>query len=67
MAALYDMVRFDEENMHKRPGFLEWISTIQDGDGRGSIGTDIKSFSGLYSVWDSMSFLYGGLLHGKPP
>jgi acyl homoserine lactone synthase len=29
VAALYDMVRFDDENMQKRPGFLEWISTIR--------------------------------------
>jgi N-acyl-L-homoserine lactone synthetase len=29
VAALYDMVRFDEENVERRPGFLEWISTIQ--------------------------------------
>jgi acyl homoserine lactone synthase len=29
VAALYDMVRFDEENMQKRPDFLEWISTIR--------------------------------------
>ncbi len=29
VAALYDMVRFDDENSIKRPSFLEWISTIQ--------------------------------------
>lgn len=29
VAALYDMVRFDEENSKKRPSFLEWISTIK--------------------------------------
>jgi N-acyl-L-homoserine lactone synthetase len=29
VAALYDMVRFDEENVERRPDFLEWISTIQ--------------------------------------
>jgi acyl homoserine lactone synthase len=28
VAAIYDMVRFDEENMEKRPDFLEWISTL---------------------------------------
>lgn len=28
VAAIYDMVRFDEENMQKRPDFLEWISTL---------------------------------------
>ena len=28
VAALYDMVRFDDENAKKRPSFLEWISTI---------------------------------------
>lgn len=33
VAALYDMVRFDDENMHKRPEFLEWISTIQTATG----------------------------------
>jgi acyl homoserine lactone synthase len=29
VAALYDMARFDHENMEKRPSFLEWISTIK--------------------------------------
>ena len=29
VAALYDMVRFDDENMQKRPRFLDWISTIK--------------------------------------
>jgi acyl homoserine lactone synthase len=29
VAALYDMARFDEENMQKRPGFLDWISKIK--------------------------------------
>jgi acyl homoserine lactone synthase len=29
VAALYDMVRFDDENAQKRPSFLEWISTIR--------------------------------------
>jgi acyl homoserine lactone synthase len=29
VAALYDMVRFDDENLKKRPSFLEWISTIK--------------------------------------
>jgi len=28
VAALYDMARFDEVNAHKKPEFLEWISTI---------------------------------------
>jgi acyl homoserine lactone synthase len=28
VAAIYDMVRFDEENVRKRPDFLEWISTL---------------------------------------
>lgn len=28
VAAIYDMVRFDEENGQKRPEFLEWISTL---------------------------------------
>jgi acyl homoserine lactone synthase len=34
VAALYDMVRFDEGNMQKRPDFLRWISTIETIDGR---------------------------------
>ena len=34
VAALYDMVRFDEGNQSKRPDFLQWISTIQTVDGR---------------------------------
>lgn len=29
VAALYDMARSDNENMDKRPSFLEWISTIR--------------------------------------
>lgn len=33
VAALYDMVRFDEENATKRPSFLEWISTIATPEG----------------------------------
>lgn len=33
VAALYDMARFDEENGIKRPGFLEWISTIKTPNG----------------------------------
>lgn len=33
VAALYDMARFDEENIQKRPGFLEWISTIKTPNG----------------------------------
>jgi acyl homoserine lactone synthase len=33
VAALYDMVRFDEGNMQKRPEFLRWISTIETIDG----------------------------------
>jgi acyl homoserine lactone synthase len=33
VAALYDMVRFDDENIHKRPSFLEWISTIKTSTG----------------------------------
>jgi N-acyl-L-homoserine lactone synthetase len=28
VAAIYDMVRFDEENGQRRPEFLEWISTL---------------------------------------
>ena len=34
VAALYDMVGFDERNMLKRPDFLQWISTIKTVDGR---------------------------------
>ncbi|HEX5647813.1 MAG TPA: GNAT family N-acetyltransferase [Nitrospira sp.] len=34
VAALYDMVKFDEGNGQKRPDFLQWISTIQMADGR---------------------------------
>ena len=34
VAALYDMVRFDDENMQKRPGFLDWISTIKTPTGK---------------------------------
>jgi N-acyl-L-homoserine lactone synthetase len=34
VAALYDMVKFDEGNGQKRPDFLRWISTIQMADGR---------------------------------
>jgi acyl homoserine lactone synthase len=34
VAALYDMARFDNENMEKRPGFLEWISTIKTTTGQ---------------------------------
>ena len=33
VAALYDMVRFDEQNMLKRPDFFEWMSTIKTLDG----------------------------------
>ena len=29
VAALYDMARFDDENMEKRPELLEWISTVR--------------------------------------
>ncbi len=34
VAALYDMVRFDEENVQRRPDFLRWISTIETKDGK---------------------------------
>ncbi len=34
VAALYDMARFDKENLEKRPGFLEWISTIRTTTGQ---------------------------------
>jgi acyl homoserine lactone synthase len=29
VAALYDMVRFDEENKRKRPEFLRWMTTVE--------------------------------------
>lgn len=29
VAALYDMLRFDEENRRKRPEFLRWITTVE--------------------------------------
>jgi N-acyl-L-homoserine lactone synthetase len=29
VAALYDMVRFDEENAIKKPQLLDWISSIE--------------------------------------
>ena len=38
VAALYDMVKFDEGNGQKRPDFLRWISTIQTLDGRAISG-----------------------------
>jgi acyl homoserine lactone synthase len=34
VAALYDMVCFDNENMQKRPDFLDWISTIKTATGK---------------------------------
>jgi hypothetical protein len=33
VAALYDMVRFDEENAIKRPQLLDWISSIETRQG----------------------------------
>lgn len=33
VAAIYDMVRFDEVNMLKRQAFLEWISTLTTSTG----------------------------------
>ena len=44
VAALYDMVRFDDENMQKRPRFLDWISTIKTPMGR-VISNRTSSFS----------------------
>jgi len=29
VAALYDMVRFDEENRRRRPEFLKWMTTVE--------------------------------------
>jgi len=44
VAALYDMTRFDNVNMEKRPGFLEWISTIRTTTGETITGrTSIAS------------------------
>ncbi|HSA62891.1 MAG TPA: GNAT family N-acetyltransferase [Nitrospiraceae bacterium] len=34
VAAMYDMVRFDEENVRKKPDFLRWISTIETVEGQ---------------------------------
>jgi hypothetical protein len=33
VAALYDMVRFDEENAIKKPQLLDWISSIETLEG----------------------------------
>jgi acyl homoserine lactone synthase len=33
VAALYDMVTFDEQNLRKRPDFLQWISTVETAEG----------------------------------
>jgi hypothetical protein len=29
VAALYDMLRFDEENARRRPEFLKWMTTVE--------------------------------------
>lgn len=42
VAALYDMARFDNENMEKRPGFLEWISTIKTTTGQTITGRTLS-------------------------
>ena len=49
VAALYDMVKFDEGNGLKRPDFLRWISTIQTVDG--------KVVSGRTSVFSNVGQL----------
>lgn len=46
VAALYDMVRFDTENTQKRPGFLQWISTIKTVEGKVMAGRTSR-FSGI--------------------
>jgi acyl homoserine lactone synthase len=38
VAALYDMVRFDEENAIKKPQFLNWISSIETLQGEVIVG-----------------------------
>ena len=38
VAALYDMVRFDEENAIKRPQLLNWISSIETLQGEMIVG-----------------------------
>lgn len=42
VAALYDMARFDNENMEKRPGFLEWISTLKTTTGQTITGRTLS-------------------------
>lgn len=49
VAALYDMVRFDSENLEKRPGFLEWMSTITTSAGE-IVPERTSSFSPALSV-----------------
>lgn len=49
VAALYDMVRFDCENMEKRPQVLEWISTITMSTGE-TVSGRTSSFSPVLSV-----------------
>jgi N-acyl-L-homoserine lactone synthetase len=46
VAALYDMVGFDEGNRQKRPDFLRWISTIKTLDGR-TVSGRTSVFSGV--------------------
>ncbi|THJ22526.1 MAG: GNAT family N-acetyltransferase [Nitrospira sp. CG24E] len=38
VAALYDMVRFDEQNTTKKPQLLDWISSIETLDGEMIVG-----------------------------
>lgn len=54
VAALYDMVQFDEINVHKRPQFLEWMSAIQTIDG------DIVCGRNAVSAFKSDEALVGG-------
>jgi hypothetical protein len=38
VAALYDMVRFDEENAIKKPQLLNWMSSIETLQGEMIVG-----------------------------
>lgn len=50
VAALYDMARFDDENMEKRPSFLEWISTIRTTTGQTITGRTSSASPELVGV-----------------
>ncbi len=49
VAALYDMARFDSDNIEKRPNFLEWMSTIRTRAGE-TVSGRTSSFSPALSV-----------------